>query len=326
MSRCYATVVIWLLPALFACSSFGQQAPTNAPNNAAKTYSVGTDDVLTVRVLDIEEFSPQNLAPVRVDPQGEIRLPIIGRIHTAGLTVAQIEGVIGTALSAVMKKPEVTVTVTEFGSCPVSVLGAVRNPGVHQISGRKTLFEVLSLAGGLSPDAGNSIIITRRAEAGPLPLPGATRNANDGFFVGELKVRTVMQAKDPKSNIDVLPNDVITVPKAELVYVVGAVKKSGGFVLNEKEQMSTLQALSLAEGLDTMASTKGARILRQDEGGNVRSEIGIDLRAILQGRSPDVPLRANDILFVPDSKAKSATMRALETAIQMGTGVVIWRH
>ena len=279
-----------------------------------------------MRVPDIEEFSLGNFGAVRVDPQGDVRLPIAGRLHVAGLNVSQIEGAIDRALLTVMNKPETTVTVTEFGSCPVSVLGAVRNPGVHQVSGRKTIFEVLSLAGGLNPDAGNAIIITRRVDSGLLPLAGATRDSTGQFLVGELRVRSVMQAKDPSVNIDVLPKDVITVPKADLVYVIGAVKKSGGFILNEKAEMSALQALSLAEGLDPMASTKGARILRQEEENSAREEIPINLRGILQGTAPDVPLHANDILFVPDSKTKSASIRVLEMAIQMGTGVVIWRH
>jgi polysaccharide export outer membrane protein len=313
-----------LLTVIFILGLQAQPAPSQPP--VPGNYIVGAEDVLTVRVPDIEEFTPQSLGPIRVDPQGDIRLPITGRLHVAGLTVSQIETAVDKALLTVMNKPETTVTVTEFGSCPVSVLGAVRNPGVHQVSGRKTIFEVLSLAGGLSADAGNSILLTRRTESGDLPLPGATRDASGQFVVGELKVRSVMQAKDPSANIDVLPRDVITVPKADLIYVVGAVKKSGGFVLNEKEQMSALQALSLAEGLDPMASSKGARILRQGEGDGARAEIPINLRGILQGTSPDVPLYANDILFVPDSKAKSVSMRTLEMAIQMGTGVVIFRH
>ncbi len=315
------------LSTLFLGTVFISCSPAQLPiPEGTASYLVGPEDLLTIRVQDIEEFNPQSLPPVRVDSQGNIRLPVIGRIHTAGATVVEIEAMIAKALLTIMNKPEVSVTVTESGSCPVSVLGAVRNPGVHQISGRKTLFEVLSLAGGLSPDAGNTIMITRRVEAGALPLTKVSRDIRGQFLVGEVKVRAVMEAKDPSANIDVMPRDVITVPKAELVYVIGAVKKSGGFVLNEKEQMSALQALSLAEGLDAMASAKGARILRQDEAGTARAEIPINLRSILEGTSRDVALHANDILFVPDSKAKSATMRALETAIQMGTGVVIWRH
>jgi polysaccharide biosynthesis/export protein len=318
--------VLILFVSLLCCAAAGLLAQPSLSKRIVGGYVLGPDDLISVRVLEIEEFSPQNLGAIRVDPQGNIRLPLVGRMHVAGLSVEQLEAKVTRDLTSVMNDPEVTITVTEFGSRPVSVLGAVRNPGVHQISGRKTLFEVLSLAGGLSPDAGNAIKITRRVDAGPLPLAGVTRDSRGEFFVGALNVRSVMEAKDPGVNIEVLPNDVITVPKAELVYVVGAVKRPGGFVLNEKEQMSILQALSLAEGLDSVAAAKSARILRQDDAGGKRNEIPVNLLRILDGSNQDVALHANDILFVPDSKVKSATMRVVEAAIQTGTGVIIWRR
>ena len=147
----------------------------------------------------------------------------------------------------------VTVSVFEFRSQPVSVLGAVNTPGVHQIRGRKTLFEVISEAGGLKNEAGNSIKITRRKEFGAIPLPGAGADPSGEFSVAEVSVKSVMEARNPQENIQIQPNDVISVPKAELVYVIGAVKRAGGFILSEREQISVLQALSMAEGLDRVA-------------------------------------------------------------------------
>jgi polysaccharide export outer membrane protein len=204
------------------------------------------------------------------------------------------------------------------------VLGAVRNPGVYQVTGPKTLFEVLSLAGGLNPDASNRIKIMRSTSAGPLPLANASPDKSGEFFTAELNVKSVMEAKNPKENINVLPNDVITVPKADMVYVVGAVHKSGGFALSEKEQISVLQAVSLAEGLDNVAKTSGARILRQSSPGAQRTEVAINVQKILDGRAQDVPLQANDILFIPNSLAKSASMRLLNAALQAGTGMAIY--
>jgi polysaccharide biosynthesis/export protein len=320
----FKTLILTLACCVPACMPSGLPAQSSSSRDVGE-YVLGPEDVVTVRVQDIDEYSTQNLAAIRVDPEGDIRLPLVGRMNVGGLSVEQVEKKVANGLKGVMHNPEVTVAVTEFGSRPVSVLGAVKNPGVHQISGRKTLFEVLSLAGGLSPDAGNAIEITRRVDAGPLPLAGAAYDRSGKFLVGKLDVRAVMEAKDPGVNIDVLPNDVITVPKAELVYVIGAVKRPGGFVLSEKEQMSALQALSLAEGLDSVAASKSARILRQGDGEGARAEIPINVSRILDGSAPDVALHANDILFVPTSKAKSTTMRAMEVAIQMGTGLVIFR-
>jgi polysaccharide export outer membrane protein len=296
-----------------------------APGRAAG-YVLGPEDSISVRVLDLEEFDAKALGLIRIDRLGNIRLPLAGRIQAAGLTVEKLEKEIASRLSGIMNDPEVTVAVADFRSHPVSVLGAVKNPGVHQITGRKTLFEVLSLAGGLSPEAGYKIKITRSASAGSLPLPGAVTDAAGQFSVGELNVRDVMDAKNPTENIDVIPNDVITVPKADLIYVTGSVRRSGGFPLGEKEQISVLQALSLAEGLDRLAAPKSARILRQPSPGAERTEIPVNLNRILEGRANDVALRANDILFIPNNVAKSASLRALEAAIQTGTGVVIWRR
>jgi polysaccharide export outer membrane protein len=289
-----------------------------------RAYVLGAEDAISVSVVDLPELNSKTLGAIHIDREGNIRLPLAGRINAAGLTVEQLEAKIADRLSGIMNDPEVSVSVAEFRSHPVSVLGAVRNPGVYQVTGRKTLFEVLSLAGGLNPDASNRIKITRLASAGPLPLRNAASEGSGEFHVAELNVRDVMEAKSPEENIDVLPNDVITVPKADMVYVVGAVRRSGGFPLAEKEQISVLQAVSLAEGLDRVAGAKNARILRQANPGEERTEIQVNVEEILDGRANDVSLRANDILFIPTSVAKSTSIRVMEAAIQAGTGIAIW--
>src|SRR5208337_3140684 len=120
---------------------------------------------------------------------------------------------------------------------PISVLGQVATPGIHQMRGRKTLFEVISEAGGLKPDAGSTIKITRRKENGPIPLPTAASDSSGEFNVAEVSIRDVMEARNPQENIAGKAYDVITVPKAKLVYVIGSVKHSGGFVLSERANM-----------------------------------------------------------------------------------------
>jgi polysaccharide export outer membrane protein len=124
----------------------------------------------------------------------------------------------------------------------------------------------------------------------------------------------------------VLPGDVITVPRAKLVYVIGEVHKAGGFVLRERQSISVLQALSMAEGLTQTAGSKNAKILRPVEGTDRKDEIAVNVHDILAGKSPDLSLLPNDVLFIPTSASKSAALRGIETAIQMGTGVVIWRR
>jgi len=312
-----------LVPILLAAAAAlpAQVSPGSAQPAAA--YVLGPEDQLVIRVVDIEEVTDK---PFRIDMRGNINLPVVGRLHVGGLTVEQLETDLVARFEAVLQHPTVTVFVAEFRSQPVSVLGAVRTPGVHQIRGAKSLFEVLSLAGGLSPDAGSAIIVTRLKSAGPLPLPGATDDSSGDYQVAQVSVKSVMDAKNPKDNIQVLPDDVVTVPKADLVYVIGAVHRSGGFVLSEKEKISVLQALSLAEGLDKLAAPKGAKIMRSVAESDNRQEIPVNLKDILAGKSGDVSLRANDILFVPTSGAKSALGRGIEVAIQMGTGIAIYRH
>jgi polysaccharide export outer membrane protein len=312
-----------LLYSLFVFSLAGASAPDATPT-AQRVYILGPQDSLNIRVIDLDELDPKSLGVVRVDEQGDIRLPLAGRIHAAGITCEQLEKEISRRLSSVMKDPEVTVSVAEFRSHPVSVLGAVKNPGVYQVTGPKTLFEVLSLAGGLNPEASNRIEVTRVASEGTLPLLNAAPDPSGKYYIGELNVRDIMEAKHPEANISVIANDVITVPKADMIYVVGAVKRAGGFPLNEKEHISVLQAVSLAEGLEKVAGAKHARILRQSVAGAERAEIPVNVKDILEGRAKDVPLQANDILFIPDNVAKSASMRVLEAAIQTGTGLVIW--
>jgi polysaccharide export outer membrane protein len=314
------TLSLLLLPLALICSGlWADQLPAST-----RSYVLGPDDGVTVNVVDLAELDAKTLGVIRVDHQGTIRLPLAGRIEATGMTVERLEQEIAKRLSGIMRNPEVSVSVAEYRSHPVSVLGAVHNPGVYQVTGPKTLFELLSLAGGLNPDASNRIKITRAVTSGPLALPNAVPDKTGDFFTAELNVKSVMEAKNPEENINVLSNDVITVPKADMVYVVGAVHKSGGFLLSEKEQISVLQAVSLAEGLDNVAKTSGARILRQPSPGAQRVELAVNVQKILDGRAQDVPLQANDILFIPNSLAKSTSMRIFSAALQAGTGMAMY--
>jgi polysaccharide export outer membrane protein len=327
--------LILFLACAFAAAQTGETPPATVISGVSVTpaalpedaggmqaYILGPEDKLTVKVLDLDEISDKDV--YRVDMRGNLNLPVAGRVHVSGLTVEQAETEIESRLMAILQNPSVTLSLSEFRPEPVSVLGAVKNPGVVQITGSKTLYEVLSLAGGLNPDAGNTIKVTRAKKSGPLPLPNTVDDSTGQYRVAELNVRAVMEAQNPEENIPVLPHDVISVPKADLVYVVGCVKKSGGFVLSEREKISVLQALSMAEGLAPGSSPAGAKILRAVGTSDNRVEIPVDLKKLLEGKGDDVPLLANDILFVPTSMAKNAALRTIEAAIQIGTGIAIY--
>jgi polysaccharide export outer membrane protein len=305
-----------LLLLLFGAMAFGQ---TPAP---APSYVLGPDDQVAIHVLDLDEIGD---SPFRIDMRGYINVPLAGRLHAAGLTVEQLETALASRLKEFLQTPVVTISVSEFRLQPVSVLGAVNTPGIHQVRGRKTLFEVIAEAGGLKNDAGNSIKITRHKEFGAIPLPAATADSSGEFSVAEVSLKSIMEARNPQENIQIQPNDVISVPRAELVYVIGAVKRAGGFVLSEREHISVLQALAMAEGLDRTAAPANAKILHSTGSAN-RTETTVDLKRVLGGKTNDLSLVANDILFVPTSAAKNIAVRTLEAAISVGTGLAIYHR
>jgi polysaccharide biosynthesis/export protein len=299
-----------------------EQAKAACGEEIRSTYLLGPDDQLEISGPELTDASNK---PLRIDGEGEIQVPLVGRVHVAGLTVQQTEQELNKRLSTYIKRPQVVVNVAEVRSQPVSVLGAVNTPGVHQVQGHKTLLEMLELAGGVRPDAGYRVRITREHQWGCIPLSGAASDASGKFNVAEVNLKEIMEAKNPEENIQILPHDVISVPKAEMVYVIGEVKRSGGFVLGEHHSMSVLQALSLAEGLNVGADPRHARILRLKREADQREELPVNVKDVLTGKTADMALLGDDILFIPGSAGKKAALRALEAAIQTGTGLAIWR-
>jgi polysaccharide biosynthesis/export protein len=282
------------------------------------TYLLGPEDQLQISGPELDE--PVGKL-VGVDGEGDIQAPMVGRVHVAGLTVQQAEKELNTRLAKYIKNPQVAVELKDLRSQPVSIGGQVNAPGVHQVSGHKTLMEMISMAGGTKPDAGYSIRITREAQWGCIPLPGATVDPS-GYSVAQVSLTDIMEAKRPEENIQILPHDLITVPKAEMIFVTGAVKKSGGFVLGEHQTISVLQALALAEGYGPAPDGKHAQIIRMV--GDQRTEIPVNLKTLYQGKGKDVTMQGNDILFVPDSTGKKVALRIMEGAIQTGTGLAIY--
>ncbi len=284
-------------------------------------YILGPADQITIAASNIEEISKV----YRVDSDGDVNPAIIGRIHAAGLTPQQLETLFVERLKAYYTDPAVSISVTEYRSQPVSLLGAVTKPDVYQVEGGRTLFELISLAGGLRADAGNRIQVSRRADRGVLALPGATYDQTHQFMAGEIPVKAILDGKHPVYNIQVQPDDVITVPRAEMVYVVGSVNKAGGYILSDSDSMTVLQALSLAAGFARAAAGQHAKILRISAASTIRQEIPVNLKKVAEGKDSDVSLQADDILFVPSSAAQNAALRTFEAAIQVGTGLAIYR-
>jgi polysaccharide export outer membrane protein len=318
--------VAWLNVA-FLLLATGASGQARCDSPVRSTYLLGADDEVEIAGPHLDERATTT---IRIDGDGDIQVPLVGRVHVADLTVQQAQQALNQRFSTYIRDPQITISVKELRSQPVSILGAVNAPGVQQVRGYKTLLEMLSLAGGLRADAGHRIRITRQLEWGCLPLPNARIDASGQFGVGEVSVKEIMAGHIPQGNLQIVPHDVISVPRADMVYVIGDVKRSGGFVIGESESMSVLQVLSLAEGMNATADRRGVKILRSNTAGGQRMEIAVDVKAILEGKFEDVALRADDILFIPDSSGRKASLRALETAIQTGTGLLtgllIWRR
>ncbi len=310
--------------AVGAFASILLSAQLQVPPAASPTigYLLGPDDQISIRILQAPELIDK---PVRIDTNGYIDLPYIGRFKAAGNTPETLKQELTLKFKTIVRDPELSVNIDEFRSQPVSVIGAVNTPGVVQIRGRKTLLEVLSMAGGLRADSGSKITLTRQQEYGSFGLRGEASDASGLYFTASLDVSSLMEGRTPYANVQIQPNDVIAVSKGHMIYVLGDVSKAGGFILGERDGLSVLEALALGGGANRTASLRSARILRASAGEPHRNEFIVDLQKILDGKEKDWQLNADDVLFVPSSNMKRVSVKALEAALQIGTGLAIWR-
>lgn len=348
-------------------------------------YIIGSGDLLDIDVFDVKELSRE----VRVSQTGTIGIPLVPvRLHVAGLTEMQAEQKIAEVLEAngLVTHPEVSVTVKERKSKPITIVGAVSHPMVYQAERPVTLLEVLAEAGGISSDAGDTVIVARPAQetqpdsteppaigpeqppagaaaarpsdslhpssapdstsnpshprenASPAPSVTATTAAataspnssapSDAPPLANtitINLNELMEAGDTKNNIPLQAGDIVTVPHAGIVYVLGAVSRAGGYVLaNDRSQLTTLKILSLAGGLTRTAKSDRAVIVRKDNLGQ-QHEVPIDLKKVLSRKAEDLQLQPSDILYVPESGSKQALFRAVEFGLALGSGVALYR-
>jgi len=249
-------------------------------------YRIGRQDLLEIRVFDVEDLNQT----VRVGDDGSISMPLIGLLLVNGLTKTDLERKIATLLEErYVRDPQVTVFVKEYESKRVAVSGAVKRPGSYEMLGRKTLLEMLSLAGGLDKDLGRQIIIFRGRQ------DGSTERISSDLE------RLVYEA-DPALNVIVEAGDIIYVPAVERIriFVTGAVRQPDVYEVPRDEPMTVLRAVTLAGGTTDRAARKRVQILRTDPGGN-RVTLNVNLRQIQRGKADDPLLQKGDIVLVPES-------------------------
>jgi polysaccharide export outer membrane protein len=304
-----------------ACATAQQPPAAGAPLPSG--YVLGPDDQILIRALEGLDLGDK---PVLIGANGNITLPLIGRVKAAGLTVEQLEADLATRLKVYVQEPQISVTVTEFRSQPVSVLGAVTTPGIVQLRGRKTLYEVLSMAGGPRETAGSTVSITRRRENGEIPLPGAIFDSTGQFSTAVVEMQEILDGKNPAANIEIKPNDVISVSQANarMVYVVGDVQRSGAFSLGGQRTISVLSVLSLAGGLGRTAKPEQAKIFRPAPDGQTHQEMGVNVKQILAGKAEDIGLRPDDVLVVPTSSRKAFTTTIISGALASAVSAAIY--
>ena len=271
--------------------------------NLDSSIRLGHGDLVEVNVYNVPELNTRT----RVNDTGDLDMPLVNQVHVEGLTVDEAERVIEQRLDhgGFVRNPHVQLFVSEYTSDGTSVLGEVAKPGVYPVLGEQRLFNLLSAAGGLSPAAGTSITVTHKAELDKPIVVAISRNLED----------------HADSNIPIYPGDTVMVRRADVIYVVGDVNRPSGFLMDNGGKLSVLQAIALAGGTTSTAKLSGARIIRKSPQGV--SEIPVSLKKMLEAKIGDVPLQANDVLFVPASARKIIGGRTAEAALQMATAVSI---
>lgn len=296
---------------------------TAAESGISSDYVIGPEDVLQISVFDVPDLNQT----VRVANDGTIAIPLLGRIEASGLTSDQLRDRLEAALGKnLVQNPQVSVYVQQFHARPVSIVGAVEKPGLYQITGPRSLVEMISLAGGIArrntAAAGKSVYVTRRGGFHNLKIvPGMQQIAPDKISI-DLKDLLYTQADG--LNIQIEPHDIIAVSKADVIYVAGGgIRKPGGFILEDRDSVTVVQALAMAEGLAPDAARKQARIIHTKADGS-HTETYINLEKIIKDKAPDPVMAANDILYVPNSSAKSAARKTAQAIVQTVSGYLIF--
>jgi polysaccharide export outer membrane protein len=284
---------------------FSSNKPSTGPTSSGSSdYKIGKDDQLEIDVFDIMELKESP----RVTGSGMISLKMIGNLQAGGLTPQELERAIEKALKDknLVNEPHVTVSVRDYASQPVSIMGAVRKPGIYQIKGQKSLFGMISQAEGLdSAIVGSTIQVIREKSVIAIDIADFQR--------GNIAL-----------DIPIYANDTINVLTAESVFVLGEAVNPGEHVLRNGVNISVLKALAKSGDTTKEAKKKAAMIIRVHKDKS-REEIPVDLDKIAQGKQPDIEMMPNDILFVPSNKAKAIFNQTLQNTIGVVTGRLIYR-
>jgi polysaccharide export outer membrane protein len=291
--------------------------------SAAIPGPIGPGDILEISEAHMPEFR----TVARVSPAGSVALPLIGEVKLAGIDESAAAKAIADALvqQGMLLHPQVFVMVTASGAQDVTVMGEVLRPGVYPYGAHHRLLDVISQASGLTPAAGSLVYISHRQEVAPEVTVQPAASGQPALA----RRPALTVALDPSGegraedhNPELQPGDTVQVTRVGLVYVVGDVIRPGGFPLEPSRRTTVLQALSLAWGPSQNAALSKALLIREQNDG--RTVTVLNLKRMLHGQDPDLPLSERDILYVPDSTAKNLWNRTAESVVQSAVGVSIY--
>ena len=280
-----------------------QTGQTSSTKQIPVSLKIAPGDLLHITVFDVPEMTQE----VRVGANGKAQLALIGDIALAGMTGQEAAETIARELrnKKLLLSPQVNVLVKEFASQGVSVTGEVQHPGIYQVLGSRTLLDLISMAGGLTNLADTRITVQRRGAA-------------------EEKVTVKLKTDDPEAslanNVQIYPGDLILVPRAGIVYVLGDVNRPGGFVMQDSGKITLLQVLAQAGGASRTASLNKAVLMRKNTQGYVSTKLQVG--RIERGQDPDLELHANDILFVPNNRLKNVLSGTQGVASAIGSASI----
>ncbi|HWM94536.1 MAG TPA: polysaccharide biosynthesis/export family protein [Thermoanaerobaculia bacterium] len=266
-------------------SPSGPSASATNITSAANGYRLGPKDLVEVRVLELQDLNVER----RVSEKGTINLPFLGDVAAAGLTDAELAARLKVELERqLLQRASVSVQVREFRARPISLIGAVQQPGNLEFAGRWTLLEAITAAGGLSPNHGSTVYVLRHADNGLTDQIAIDLN--------DLLVRA-----DQRVNIPIFPNDLINVPATleVTIYFLGEVSQPGALTFKSTERMTVLTAVARAGGLTDRAARR-ILVRREDVSGKAQ-EIEVDYKRVVAGKDPDIQLRAGDVVVVKES-------------------------
>lgn len=307
------TIFVFVVGTPLSAQTSGDPQPATPVASApGPEYFIGTQDLIFIAILE----SPELAREVRVTGDGTVKLPLLpSRIKIVGLTLAQAEALIARSYSeaGILNHPNVTVTLKELQSKPVTVMGAVRQPGVFQITGSINLVRAITQAGGITDEAGSVVQIVRGGKT------------DDGSSI-EVKISD-LRSGVAEANVPIYAGDIVNVPPAGRMYVLGAVNKPGQLLLTgDQKELTILRVLAMASDLTRFSKANKSVILRPNSATGQVDQIPVDIAKILKHKSQDMVVQPNDVLYIPESGSKRAFSKGMDTALQIATASLIIRR